>query len=130
MQQRAIYLLSCSRVPASVFYAKLFLGGSMSKALLGFAAAIVICTMGMPAGTKAADRDLPVRGGVAHHPGASCGCCGCLGVTYDYHRELRSTYGAHFDPRNYDQTEPHYYFGSVRAYPRYWTDLGGYEFHY
>jgi hypothetical protein len=53
-----------------------------------------------------------------------CGCCGCLGVTFDYHRELRSTYGLKFDPRNFDQTEPYYYFGRVRAYPRYWIDPG------
>jgi len=51
-----------------------------------------------------------------------CGPCGCLSVTYVYHSELRSTYGLSFDPRNYDQTEPHYYFGPVRAYPRYFVD--------
>jgi hypothetical protein len=130
MQRWAIHLLGCSRAPASVLYVRLFFGGSMSKAFLGLTLAAVICTMGVPAATKAADRDLSARGGIARHAGPSCGCCGCLGVTYDYHRELRSTYGAHFDPRNYDQTEPHYYFGSVRAYPRYWTGLGGYEFHY
>jgi hypothetical protein len=99
----------------------------MSKVLLLLATAVAVCTM-VPAGAKAAD--LPARVGVARHWGSYCGCCGCLGVTYDYHRELRSTYGAHFDPRNYDQTEPHYHFGRVRAYPHYWTDVGGYEFHY
>jgi hypothetical protein len=97
----------------------------MSKVLFLLATAVAVCTM-VPAGAKAAD--LPGR--FARHWGPSCGCCGCLGVTYDYHRELRSTYGAHFDPRNYDQTEPHYHFGRVRAYPHYWTDVGGYEFHY
>lgn len=59
--------------------------------------------------------DLPVaRRGVAE-----CGPCGCLRVDFDYHRELRSTYGTGFDPRNYDETQPHYYFGPIRAYPRY-----------
>jgi hypothetical protein len=53
-----------------------------------------------------------------------CGCCGCLHVGYAYHRELRSTYGVKFDPRNFDQTEPYYYLGRVRAYPRYWIDPG------
>ena len=51
---------------------------------------------------------------------AECGPCGCVHVTYDYHRELRSTYGVSFDPRNFDQTQPYYYFGRVRAYPRFW----------
>jgi len=53
---------------------------------------------------------------------AECGPCGCVHVTYDYHRELRSTYGLAFDPRNFDQTQPYYYFGVVRAYPRFWCD--------
>jgi hypothetical protein len=102
----------------------------MSKAPLVLVTAVAICTIGMLACTKAADRDVPRRVGVGRYPGPYCGCCGCLGVTYDYHRELRSTYGAHFDPRNYDQTEPHYHYGPLRAYPQYWSDLRGYEFHY
>ena len=53
---------------------------------------------------------------------AYCGPCGCLRVAYAYHPELRSTYGLRFDPRNYDTTEPRYYFGRVRAYPRYYID--------
>jgi len=53
---------------------------------------------------------------------AECGPCGCVHVTYDYHRELRSTYGISFDPRNFDQTQPYYYFGRVRAYPRFWCN--------
>jgi hypothetical protein len=52
---------------------------------------------------------------------ADCGPCGCLQVTYVYHPELRSTYGLGFDPRNYDQTRPHYYLGRVRPYPRYFV---------
>jgi hypothetical protein len=48
-----------------------------------------------------------------------CGQCGCLRVDYVYHRQLESTYGIGFDPRNYDETQPHYYFGPIRAYPRY-----------
>jgi hypothetical protein len=54
---------------------------------------------------------------------ADCGPCGCLQVTYVYHRQLLSTYGTGFDPRNYDTTQPHYYFSrSVHAYPRYSVD--------
>jgi hypothetical protein len=59
---------------------------------------------------------------VRHHRAApACGPCGCLQVSYGYHRELQSTYGAAFDPRNYDQTQPHFYLGRMRAYPRYWV---------
>jgi hypothetical protein len=47
--------------------------------------------------------------------------CGCLNVTYSYHREMRYTFGPHFDPRSFDQTEPYYYYGPVRAYRRYWV---------
>jgi hypothetical protein len=62
---------------------------------------------------------------VAHvryqHIAAWYGPCGCLHVSYVFHRELRSTYGLSFDPRNFDQTQPYYYFGALRAYPRYWV---------
>jgi hypothetical protein len=70
----------------------------------------------------AAELQVPPTG--AHvRQAAECGPCGCLHVTYDYHRELRSTYGLSFDPRNFDQTQPYYYFGPVRAYPRFWCDV-------
>jgi len=103
----------------------------MSKSLLALVAAVAICTFGLPGAMKAADRELP-RAKPERHRMAEpyCGCCGCLRVTNNYHRELRSTYGIQFDPRNYDQTEPHYFFGRVRAYPQYWTYSGGYEPHY
>jgi len=42
--------------------------------------------------------------------------------TFVYHRDLRSTYGTGFDPRNYDEAEPHFYLGPVRRYTRYWSD--------
>jgi hypothetical protein len=57
-----------------------------------------------------------------HRAAPFCGPCGCLRVSYVYHRELRTTYGLSFDPRNFDQTEPYYHFGAVRVYPRYWVD--------
>jgi hypothetical protein len=58
---------------------------------------------------------------LAQTPGAGfvCGRCPCPSVTYVHHRELRSTYGLTFDPRNFDETEPHYYFGPMRIYARY-----------
>jgi hypothetical protein len=99
-------------------------GGRMSKSYL------VVCAL--LAGyyslsvAEAADRAVPRTTQSVRR----CGCCGCLHVFYDYHRELRATYGAGMDPRNYDQTEPHYYFGPVRAYPQYWSDRNGYELHY
>lgn len=62
--------------------------------------------------------DLPLRAG-RHYAPHYCGPCGCLRVSYVYHSDIRSTYGLSFDPRNYDQTEPHFYPGPVRAYPRY-----------
>ena len=74
-------------------------------------------------GQAAYAADLSVPPAVAPAAGAPrCGPCGCLGVAYVYHRSLESTYGVDFDPRNYDQTVPHYYFGRVRAYPRYFVD--------
>jgi hypothetical protein len=57
-----------------------------------------------------------------HHGRAPCGPCGCVSVVYVYHRELQSTYGLGYDPRNYDATQPRYYFGAIRAYPRYLVD--------
>ena len=96
----------------------------MSK--LKIAAFIVgaITAVVLPAASNSATAaDLQVSPAVAQPQTAdSCGPCGCLRVSYDHHRELRSTYGIGFDPRNFDGTvEPHYYFGPMRAYPRYWV---------
>lgn len=76
----------------------------------------------------AADRAILGAGEVV--AARQCGCCGCLRATYEFHPELRSTYGTQFDPRNYDQTVPHYYYGRIRAYPLYYSDRRGVEFHY
>lgn len=92
----------------------------MSKPML---LALVVGTMAVAGGpiglssANAADLPVPVERGAAHW----CGPCGCLHTTYEHHRELKATYGIGFDPRSYDQTEPHYYLGAVRAYPRYWV---------
>jgi hypothetical protein len=63
---------------------------------------------------------------IRHHAAGAfqCGPCGCLHASYAYQRELRSTYGLNFDPRNFDQTQPYYFLGQVRAYPRYWCNAG------
>lgn len=83
----------------------------ISALLLGMATAV--CAM--PMTNPAAAADLAVPAPVA----STCPRCGCLQVWHIQHRELRSTYGLDYDPRNYDQTEPHYYYGPVRSYPRY-----------
>jgi hypothetical protein len=101
----------------------------MTKSTLALAAVVALGLSELPSPVKAADRDMPRRAIAEHHHPAElyCGCCGCLRVSYDYHRELRSTYGTRFDPRNYDETEPHYYFGRMRAYPQYWIERDGME---
>jgi hypothetical protein len=79
----------------------------------------------VPASAVAAELSHPAVPHVhPHHAAPFCGPCGCLRVSYVYHRELRTTYGLGFDPRNFDQTEPYYHPGAVRAYPRYWVDAG------
>ena len=94
----------------------------MSALLLGAATAA-----GVPAAPLSAVAAELLPSAVAHarhrHTAACCGPWGCLRLSYVFHRELRTTYGTGFDPRNFDQTEPHYYFGLVRAYPRYWVDV-------
>jgi hypothetical protein len=82
----------------------------MSKSVVALAAFVVLGIAALPSPSSAADQDTPKRAKAEHYRPAdlSCGCCGCLHVSYDHHRELRSTYGTNIDPRNYDQTEPHY----------------------
>jgi hypothetical protein len=76
-----------------------------------------------PVSAVAAELLPPAVAHVRHqHTAAWYGPCGCLHVSYVFHRELRSTYGLSFDPRNFDQTEPYYHFGRLRAYPRYWVE--------
>jgi hypothetical protein len=87
--------------------------------------AIAMATAGVaaaPVSATGAELLPPAVSHVRHFGVACCGPSGCLHVTYVFHRELRSTYGLSFDPRNFDQTEPYYHFGRVRTYPRYWVD--------
>lgn len=95
----------------------------MRKIILvtGILAGAGICATTFTGTVGAADLGLPEGQPQAVSP-AECGPCGCLGVTYERHAVLLSTYGAGFDPRNYDTTQPHYYFGPVRAFPRYTVD--------
>lgn len=78
-------------------------------------AATVVALSGQPLDAA----DLGATGAAAHRSHVRCGPCGCTNVVYVYHREMRSTYGLGYDPRNYDATQPRYYFGPMRAYPRY-----------
>lgn len=109
--------------PHRIAYAASFMRGSLSmrKSTLVLVTLSGLAAVLLAGPSKAAD--LPVResAGPVIAP-ADCGPCGCLQVTYDYHRDLRSTYGIGFDPRNFDQTQPHYYFGPNRAWPRYYAD--------
>jgi hypothetical protein len=94
----------------------------MSKMLFGLAAMALAAIAAVPLSARA--DEWPTRHYI-HHPGRppvchyANGCC-CLHVTYDYHRELKYTYGWHFDPRSFDETEPFYYYGAVKRYPHYW----------
>jgi hypothetical protein len=94
----------------------------MSKLIIGLALAVTTSAMAWSAPIRAADMTLDryaVRQSVIRH----CeDICSCWTTTYVRHRVLLSTYGAGFDPNNYDFTEPHYFFGGERAYPRYSRD--------
>jgi hypothetical protein len=95
---------------------------TMVALAVGIAAATAT---GMSVRANAAD--LMPSAPVAQHA-QWCGPCGCLRVSYDHHREMRMTYGTGYDPRNFDTTEPYYYFGRVRAYPQFWVEgQGQYE---
>ena len=92
-----------------------------SAVVVGTVAAAAVWAV--PVSAAAAELPPPAVAPVRHHYTAPYwGPCGCLHVSYVYHRELRSTYGLSFDPRNFDQTEPYYHLGPIRAYPRYWVD--------
>jgi hypothetical protein len=93
----------------------------MSKPIISALVAAVLAAAGMPgAPISAAAADL--LSPRYHNLAIGCGPCGCLHVSYVHHRELQSTYGLSFDPRDFDQTEPYYYLGQLRAYPRFWVD--------
>ena len=85
----------------------------MARLQIGLVALALVATSGAWSGAVAADLSIPRRSAEAQYDAAA------PSSVYVYHRELRQTYGTQFDPRNYDETEPHYYFGPVRRYIRY-----------
>ena len=92
----------------------------MLRSTFALAAAVAALTLASSVSLQAAELSAPIHRHYVRGP-AYCGRCGCLGVRYVRHRVLESTYGASFDPRNYDTTEPYYFFGPIRAFPRYFV---------
>jgi hypothetical protein len=102
---------------------------AMPKRLLNVivkATTVAIGAMGVNAASAA---ELAIPGGAAHwhhyrhYQHVTCWDCCCLHVRYVRHRQVESTYGTGFDPRNYDETEPHFYLGRGRTYARYWVEV-------
>jgi hypothetical protein len=95
----------------------------MSKPIIsGFVVGVIVAAAGVMASVPAIAADLAVPARVSAEQVAPCGRCGCLHVTWEHHRVLESTYGLDYDPRNFDQTEPYYYLGRVKAYPQFWVE--------
>jgi hypothetical protein len=92
----------------------------MLKVVTALEVAVLAFLGFLAAELSAAGADLPNPR--SHNPAIGCGRCGCLHMAYVYHRELESTYGLNFDPRDFDRTEPYFYLGRLRAYPRFWVD--------
>src|ERR1700730_10161323 len=90
------------------------------KSPFGLVAIALLWTAGCWSAAAAADRAIQRSAAEPYRYYEDDCRCGRPNVAYVYHRDLRQTYGSHFDPRNYDQTEPHYYFGPVRRYARYY----------
>src|SRR5262249_6097370 len=90
----------------------------MSEASGSSLGLVIAATLGLTATVEAADLTASGRLRDAPRVVSSGSVCPC----YSYavrHRALLSTYGAGFDPNNYDFTEPHYFLGPVRTYRRY-----------
>ena len=94
----------------------------MTRSLFALGWVVVISMVELTGSLRATELRVPSALNYGVGAPLYCGLCGCLVVAYTYHPELRSTYGLGFDPRNYDTTEPRYYFGRMRAYPQYYID--------
>jgi hypothetical protein len=96
----------------------------MSRAILTLGGLLGVIVLANSVPLSAAELPLPQAGAAEARSPASiyCGICGCLQVAYVHHREVEATYGLAFDPRNDDQTQPYFYLGRMRAYPRFFVD--------
>ena len=92
----------------------------MCKTMLALGSVAGALILANPGPLGAAELAIPRH--EASAAASDCGPCGCLTVSYVYHWQLESTYGVAFDPRNYDTTEPHYFMGPIRRYPRYFIN--------
>ena len=84
----------------------------MARLQIGLVGLALLATCGAWSGAVAADRSIPRHAYRDYDASVPS-------FIYVYHRDLRQTYGTGYDARNYDETEPHYYFGPVRRYIRY-----------
>jgi hypothetical protein len=100
--------------------AEVYMRTLIISTVLTLAGTMSVTTSGFPA-----ELQIPQSVPRAGHVTSACGPCGRLRVSYVYHRDLRTTYGTGFDPRNFDQTQPYFYPGHMHAYPRYWVELCG-----
>ena len=75
----------------------------MSRAMLALGGIVGAIVLASPCSLGAAELLAPAQAAQAY---PNCGPCGCMSVTYVHHRDMQSTYGLGFDPRNYDTTEP------------------------
>ena len=93
----------------------------MSKPMISAFVVGLVVTACVTPPISAAAAELPLLTPILHvrhvHAASRCGPCGCLHVSYVHHRELRSTYGTGLDPRNFDETQPHYYYGPDTSLP-------------
>ncbi len=98
----------------------------MPKRLLNVLVTTTAIAIGAMGAIAVSAAELAIPGGAAHwhhHWHVACWDCCCLHVRYVRHRQVESTYGTGYDPRNYDQTEPHFYLGRSRTYARYWVEI-------
>lgn len=93
----------------------------MCRSMLALGGVIAASLLTSAAPLAAAELSVPGHAAYVQNP-PDCGPCGCLTVKYVDHHVVESTYGAGFDPRNFDTTEPHFYLGPVHRFPRYFVN--------
>jgi len=94
----------------------------MARSVMRIAFVLAVGGAVWSSAVEAADFAAPHRAIVRSRVKRCDDACGCWYSYYVRHRVLLSTYGAGFDPNNYDFTEPHYFYGPERVYTRYSRD--------